>query len=125
MERGEKLLFARETEIKDAPSVVVSTDFLAPPTTRPSSATAGQLGRDRSHSRARAKSTFGRRGDYPIVRVETYKVGIYGWRKRFLYFLVLLIASLVVINAVFIIWIIRLLELSLVRWNAIIVQLSH
>lgn len=110
MERGadKPLLLVDSVRLAD------STAFLSPNASmsRPSSAS----GRDRSQSRARAKSTIGVRGAiFHPVRIEVYKVGIYGWRKRFLYLLVLIISVLVIINAALILWIVRLLHLSFVR----------
>ena len=43
-----------------------------------------------------------------------YKVGIYGWRKRCLYFLILLILILGLINLALVIWVIRVQDFSFV-----------
>lgn len=43
-----------------------------------------------------------------------YKVGIYGWRKRCLYFLILLILVLGLINLALVIWVIRVQDFSFV-----------
>ena len=43
-----------------------------------------------------------------------YKIGIYGWRKRCLYFLILLILIIAIINLALTIWIIRVQDFSLV-----------
>jgi len=42
-----------------------------------------------------------------------YKVGVYGWRKRCLYFLILLILILGLINLALVIWVIRVQDFSL------------
>jgi len=42
-----------------------------------------------------------------------YKIGIYGWRKRCLYFLILLILIIAIINLALTIWIIRVQDFSL------------
>lgn len=42
------------------------------------------------------------------------KIGIYGWRKKFLYILIILIAALVVLNAALTLWIISVLNFSTV-----------
>eukprot|EP00794_Sanderia_malayensis_P007470 gene7470-8299_t len=41
-----------------------------------------------------------------------YKIGIYGWRKRCLYFLILLILILGIINLALVIWVIRVQDFS-------------
>lgn len=46
-----------------------------------------------------------------------YKLGFYGWRKRCLYFMILLIAIISIINLAFIIWIMRVLNFGLVSWK--------
>ena len=43
-----------------------------------------------------------------------YKIGIYGWRKRCLYFLILLVLIMAIINLALTIWIIRVQDFSLV-----------
>ena len=43
-----------------------------------------------------------------------YKIGIYGWRKRCLYFLILLILVMAIINLALTIWIIRVQDFGLV-----------
>ena len=42
------------------------------------------------------------------------QIGIYGWRKKFLYILIILIAALVVLNAALTLWIISVLNFSMV-----------
>jgi len=42
------------------------------------------------------------------------KIGIYGWRKKFLYILIILIAALVILNAALTLWIISMLNFSMV-----------
>ncbi len=44
------------------------------------------------------------------------KIGIYGWRKKFLYILIILIAAFVLINAALTLWIVSVLNFSMV-WN--------
>ncbi|CAG2105092.1 unnamed protein product [Medioppia subpectinata] len=41
------------------------------------------------------------------------RIGIYGWRKKFLYILIILIAALVVLNAALTLWIISVLNFSM------------
>ena len=43
-----------------------------------------------------------------------YKIGIYGWRKRSLYFLILLVLIMAIINLALTIWIIRVQDFSFV-----------
>lgn len=42
-----------------------------------------------------------------------YRIGIYGWRKRCLYFLVIILFSMVIINLALTIWIIRVMDFSI------------
>lgn len=42
------------------------------------------------------------------------QIGIYGWRKKFLYILIVLIAALVVLNAALTLWILSVLNFSVV-----------
>lgn len=44
-----------------------------------------------------------------------YTIGIYGWRKRCLYFLILLIMILAVINLSLTIWIMQVMDFNTVR----------
>lgn len=48
-----------------------------------------------------------------------YRIGIYGWRKRCLYFLVIILFSMVIINLALTIWIIRVMDFSVVsnQWD--------
>ena len=48
----------------------------------------------------------------PVV----YKLGIYGWRKRCLYFLIFLIGIISVINLALIVWIMRVQDFGLVSY---------
>ncbi|XP_054163434.1 zeta-sarcoglycan-like [Oppia nitens] len=41
------------------------------------------------------------------------KIGIYGWRKKFLYILIIIIAALVVLNAALTLWIVSVLNFSM------------
>ncbi|XP_015905217.1 delta-sarcoglycan [Parasteatoda tepidariorum] len=42
-----------------------------------------------------------------------FRIGIYGWRKRCLYFLIILLGSLVVINLSLTVWIIKVLDFTM------------
>ena len=57
-----------------------------------------------------------------------YKIGIYGWRKRCVYFLILLIMVITIINLSLVIWIMRVMDFNLVTIAAsksnIIIHLS-
>uniref|UniRef100_A0A671LLS9 Sarcoglycan zeta n=2 Tax=Sinocyclocheilus anshuiensis TaxID=1608454 RepID=A0A671LLS9_9TELE len=44
---------------------------------------------------------------------QVYKVGIYGWRKRCLYFLVLLLMILIVVNLALTIWILKVMNFTI------------
>lgn len=44
-----------------------------------------------------------------------YSIGIYGWRKRLVYFLILLIMVITIINLSLVIWIMRVMDFNLVR----------
>lgn len=46
---------------------------------------------------------------------QVYKVGIYGWRKRCLYFFVLLLMILILINLALTIWILKVMNFTIVR----------
>ena len=48
-----------------------------------------------------------------------YKIGIYGWRKRCVYFLILLIMVVTIINLSLVIWIMRVMDFNLVIVTAI------
>ncbi len=43
-----------------------------------------------------------------------YKIGIYGWRKRCLYLFVLLLMIIVIINLALTIWILKVMDFSIV-----------
>ncbi|XP_022236440.1 delta-sarcoglycan-like, partial [Limulus polyphemus] len=42
-----------------------------------------------------------------------YRIGIYGWRKRCLYLLVILLMAVVIINLALTIWIIKVMDFSI------------
>lgn len=44
-----------------------------------------------------------------------YKIGIYGWRKRCLYLLILIITVITIINLALTIWIMHVMNFNLVR----------
>lgn len=44
-----------------------------------------------------------------------YSIGIYGWRKRLVYFLILLIMVITIINLSLVIWIMRVMDFNLVK----------
>ena len=43
-----------------------------------------------------------------------YKVGVYGWRKRCLYLFILLLMVIVIVNLALTIWILKVMQFSLV-----------
>lgn len=43
-----------------------------------------------------------------------YKIGIYGWRKRCIYFLILLIMVVTIVNLSLVIWVMRVMDFNLV-----------
>lgn len=45
---------------------------------------------------------------------HVYKVGIYGWRKRCLYFFVLLLMILILVNLAMTIWILKVMNFTIV-----------
>ncbi|GFY74694.1 zeta-sarcoglycan [Trichonephila inaurata madagascariensis] len=49
----------------------------------------------------------------PHPTSSVYRIGIYGWRKRCLYFLVIILFSMVIINLALTIWIIRVMDFSI------------
>ena len=55
----------------------------------------------------------------PILYNKVYKVGIYGWRKRFLYFLIIFVTVMTTFNAALILWIMRMLDISWVSCFAL------
>lgn len=44
-----------------------------------------------------------------------YKIGIYGWRKRCIYFLILLIMVVTIVNLSLVIWVMRVMDFNLVN----------
>ncbi|KAF7647071.1 hypothetical protein LDENG_00177900 [Lucifuga dentata] len=48
---------------------------------------------------------------------QVYKVGIYGWRKRCLYFFVLLLMILILINLALTIWILKVMNFTIVSYD--------
>ncbi|KAH7727377.1 Sarcoglycan complex subunit protein [Aphelenchoides avenae] len=48
----------------------------------------------------------------PIAEADVYRVGIYGWRKRFLYGFILLLTLIIAVNLMLTVWIIMVLDLS-------------
>ena len=71
----------------------------------------------------------GRVGDYSAASSPTlnapvvYKVGIYGWRKRCLYVFMLLIMVTVIVNLALTVWILKVMDFSVV--SLIIIILHH
>ncbi len=53
-------------------------------------------------------------GPAPTNATIIYKIGIYGWRKRCLYVFLLLLLITVIINFALTIWIIKVMDFSLV-----------
>lgn len=53
-----------------------------------------------------------------------YKVGLYGWRKKLLYVLMILFVILVIINTALLIWIIRMLKSPFVSFFFIFLRPS-
>lgn len=49
----------------------------------------------------------------PFQNPYIYKIGIYGWRKRCLYLLVIILMAMVIINFALTIWIIRVMDFSI------------
>lgn len=49
----------------------------------------------------------------PYLSHCLFRIGIYGWRKRCLYFLIILLCSLVVINLSLTVWIIKILDFTM------------
>ena len=45
---------------------------------------------------------------------QVYKVGIYGWRKRCMYFFVLLLMILILVNLAMTIWILKVMNFTIV-----------
>ncbi|CAB1438504.1 unnamed protein product [Pleuronectes platessa] len=48
---------------------------------------------------------------------QVYKVGIYGWRKRCLYFFVLLLMILILVNLALTIWILKVMNFTILNLN--------
>merc|ERR1712142_1452199 len=46
-------------------------------------------------------------------KAQVYKVGIYGWRKRCLYFFVLLLMILILVNLALTIWILKVMNFTI------------
>ena len=44
-----------------------------------------------------------------------YNIGIYGWRKRCIYFFILLIMVMTIINLSLVIWVMRVMDFNLVN----------
>ena len=43
-----------------------------------------------------------------------YMIGIYGWRKRFIYFLILVLLVITIVNLSLVIWVMRVMDFNLV-----------
>ena len=59
-------------------------------------------------------------GDRSFVNyysAEKYKIGIYGWRKRCLYLIILLLLALLIINFSLILWVVKVLDFNPVSKN--------
>lgn len=54
------------------------------------------------------------RSTMPGSEGQVYKVGIYGWRKRCLYFFVLLLMILILVNLAMTIWILKVMNFTIV-----------
>ena len=55
-------------------------------------------------------------GTHPLVpSTVVYKLGVYGWRKRCLYFLIFLIGTISLVNLALILWIWRVQVFRTVR----------
>ena len=50
-----------------------------------------------------------------------YKIGIYGWRKRCIYFLILLIMVITIVNLSLVIWVMRVMDFNLV--NTVVISI--
>ncbi|XP_068188207.1 delta-sarcoglycan [Antennarius striatus] len=50
---------------------------------------------------------------HPPVAPQVYRVGIYGWRKRCLYFFVLLLMILILINLALTVWILKVMNFTI------------
>ncbi|XP_025016765.1 delta-sarcoglycan-like [Tetranychus urticae] len=68
----------------------------------------------------RSSETDNREQSSPPSSTRLITIGIYGWRRRFLYGLIIIISLFVVINAALTIWIVRLLNFQLDRIGKII-----
>lgn len=52
------------------------------------------------------------------------QVGIYGWRKRCLYLLVTLLFAMVIMNVALTVWVLRVLDFSLVSEQCVLFALK-
>ena len=50
----------------------------------------------------------------PYLYIRSYKIGIFGWRKRCLYALLLVLLLMVIINLALTLWIMKVLDFSVV-----------
>ena len=50
----------------------------------------------------------------PYLYIRSYKIGIFGWRKRCLYGLLLVLLLMVIINLALTLWIMKVLDFSVV-----------
>nr|CAD7423610.1 unnamed protein product [Timema monikensis] len=48
----------------------------------------------------------------PVASRYNFKVGIYGWRKRFLYLLILGLMVMVIVNLALTLWVLKVMEFS-------------
>uniref|UniRef100_A0A8C5B5P0 Zeta-sarcoglycan n=1 Tax=Gadus morhua TaxID=8049 RepID=A0A8C5B5P0_GADMO len=58
----------------------------------------------------------------PVPNDVIYTVGLYGWRKRCLYFLLLLFLVTMIVNLALTVWIIKVMNLSTVRDSALVLR---
>lgn len=85
------------TEVQILPSAIIISSFSLP--------VSSQMTQEQCTHRNNVQSS---------EKPQVYKVGIYGWRKRCLYFFVLLLMILILINLALTIWILKVMNFTIV-----------
>lgn len=85
------------TEVQILPSAIIISSF--------SLSVSSQMTQEQCTHRNNVQSS---------EKPQVYKVGIYGWRKRCLYFFVLLLMILILINLALTIWILKVMNFTIV-----------
>ena len=98
-------LFTKHVVVSDRPGQWPPDVSLEPPPPNTLLLSVSQMTQDQCTHRNNVQSS---------EKPQVYKVGIYGWRKRCLYFFVLLLMILILINLALTIWILKVMNFTIV-----------